>query len=146
MTEHSQGGSPYRVGSATPGVKPPEQPPAPEFDRRMRFHPSQVPGIVLVALLPVLSMFGVLGVYGDSVSTASELVELTVEYSATNRFKVRRPLNIELTNVGPSSLPTVRVALSASYIFAFSDVALTPGPEHIDGDNYYFLLSDIAPG
>lgn len=102
--------------------------------------------MLLVAILPVLSMFGLFGLDTATVSTSSEFVELTVEYSPTNRFKVRRPVRVELTNVGQTALASVQVGFSAPYLFAFSDVALNPGPVHIDGDSYYFEMSDIAPG
>lgn len=143
---NSYGGSSYRVGSAPTGVKPPTVPPAPEFDRHVRFHRTQVYGLVLVAVLPVLSMFGLFGLYSDTVTTASKTVELAVSYPTTQRFKVRRPLRIELTNSGETALPNVEVSITVPYIFAFSDVALMPGPDDIDQDTYNFMLSDIGPG
>lgn len=136
----------YNVGSAPAGVAPPDPPPAPEFDRRIKFHRTQIMGLLLVGILPVLALFGLFGVYGATTTAASETLEVTVDYPTSQRLKVRQPLRIALTNLGDSTLPSVEVAVSASYIHAFSDVASTPSPDSIDDEAYNFVLADIAPG
>lgn len=146
MTPGGGGRSEYRVGSAPSGVEPPEMPPAPEFDRRVGFHRMHLVGMVVIALLPLLALFGVFGVSSATTAAASESLEVSVEHPTVQRFKVRHPLRITLLNSGQRSLPTVEVSLAAPYVFSFSDVAMTPGPERIEDYTYVFSFSDVAPG
>lgn len=146
MTASGSPDLPYRVGSAPDGVRPPTLAPAPEFDRRVKYHRSMLYGLLLVGVLPVLAMFGLFGVHNDSVTTDSDGLAVTVDYPRNQRYKVRQPLRIEVTNAGEAPIPVVDVAVSAPYVFAFSDVALTPAPSAIDMDTYNFTLRDIGPG
>jgi len=103
-------------------------------------------GMAVVALFPLLAVFGVFGVGSATTSTASENVAATVRHPTVQRFKVRQPLRITLRNIGARTLPDVELTLTTPYVFSFADVALTPGPERIDDETYVFTLSDVAPG
>lgn len=103
-------------------------------------------GMSVVALLPLLAVFGVFGINRATTTATSETLAVRVAHPSVQRFKVRQPLRITVTNTAATALPVIEVALSVPYVFAFSDVALTPSPDHIDGDTYVFELSDIAPG
>ena len=143
MTGPSPGG-PVPGGSAPAGVSPPELPPAPEFERRVRFRRPQLIGMVALALVPVTGAFGLLGPKAASVSGSSESLVVHVDYPAVQRFKMRLPLRIEVTDSGAIPGGTIEVALDSSYLTAFSDIAITPGPDSIEGGAHVFVLDGVA--
>lgn len=128
------------------GIEPPGLPPAPEFDRRVTLKPLRLMGLLLIALAPAAALFGLFGDARRTVSVASQGVELSVSYPLTQRFKVRAPLSITVTNRGNSAIPLVEVALATNYLRGFSDVAMTPGPDRVTADTYLFDLTDLGPG
>lgn len=134
------------TGSAPVGVEPPPLPKAPEFERRPVFKPLRLAGLLLIAIPPLLAVIGLFGGGNRMISTASETVKLNVDYPPAQRFKVRAPLRISLTNLSDTALATTRVTLVAPYIYSFSDVAMTPSPDQIADGTYVFDLLDIAPG
>lgn len=69
-----------------------------------------------------------------------------MQYPLTQRFKIRAPLRITLTNIGENDLPRVELSLLAQYVFAFSDVAMTPGPDRVTDGAFIFGFEGLEPG
>lgn len=132
--------------AAPAGIEPPALPPAPEFDRHVTIQPLRLLGLLLIALAPAAALFGLFGEARRTVAVASEGVELSVSYPLTQRFKVRAPLRITVTNRGNAAIPLVEVALATHYLRGFADVAMTPGPDRVTADAYLFELTDLGPG
>lgn len=135
---------PARV--APPGVEPPEPPPAPRVDRRLRIRGGQLVGLVIIAAVPLLALAGLFGISTRATDGFSERIGVTVEYPAVHRYKVRHHLAIALTNLGSDTLSRVEVGLSSDYVRGFSDVAFTPGPDLIDDTVHVFVVEDLAGG
>lgn len=129
-------------GSAPAGVSPPDLPSAPEFERRVKFRRAQLIGVLALTVVPIVGAFGWLGPTVDSVSGFSESVSVHVEYPAVQRFKMRLPLRVEVTNTSQEAR-LIEVELRSDYLTAFSDVAITPGPDRIDNDVYVFELGEV---
>lgn len=136
---------PTRGGSAPAGVMPPPLPPAPEFERRVRFKRAQVLGVLALAIVPFVGALGVLGPTVGATSDVSEAIAVRVEYPAVQRFKMRMPLRMLVTNTGREPVRLVEVVLEGEYVAAFSDVAFTLGPDRIENGDYVFVLSGVEP-
>lgn len=139
-------GSMYRVEAAPPRVSPPEPPAAPDFERRVSFHPSRLVGLLLIAVVPSLALAGVFGMSSGTVSGRGELVTVAVEFPASQRYRVRQPLRIAITNTGTETVASVELRLSTAYLSAFSDVTFTPAPDLLDDESYVFTLTDFVGG
>lgn len=126
--------------------EPPELPSPPKIDRRIQFHPPMIAGLIVVGLLPVLGLFGVFGIGRLTAEASGELVSFRVDYPRVQRLKVRQPLRLFVTNESDSTLPTVELLVSSSYVLSFADVAFTPGPTEVSEDDYVFTVADLAPG
>src|SRR5690606_26782679 len=126
--------------------EPPDLPSPPKIDRRIQFHPPMIAGWGLVGVLPLLGVSGMFGIGRLDAEAAGELVSFRVEYPRVQRLKVRQPLRVFVTNQSDTTLPTVEVLVSSRYLLAFADVAFTPGPTEVFGDEFVFEISDLAPG
>ena len=104
-----------------------------------------IAGLVLVGVLPILGVIGMFGIGRLDAEAAGELVSFRVEYPRVQRLKVRQPLRVFVTNQSDTTLPTVEVLVSSRYLLAFADVAFTPGPTEVFGDEFVFEISDLAP-
>ena len=135
-----------RAGVRPPDEEPPRLPEPPEVERRIRLVPAQVAGLVMVGLLPVLSFFGLFGIGTGQAEDRGELVAVRVEHPTVHRLKVRRSLDLFVTNVSDAELPAVELRVPRAYVEAFSDVAFTPEPDAVARDAYVFVLAGIAPG
>jgi hypothetical protein len=133
------------------GVRPRhEDPPAPPGppDVRGRVHlvPTQVAGLVMVGLMPVLSLFGLFGLGHGAVEGTAGPLNVRVEYTTVHRLKVRQPLVVHVTNVSDGPLGDVELRLSRAYVAAFADVNFTPAPDDVTDEDYVFELTDLPPG
>ena len=136
----------YQVRAAPPEERPPPLPSAPDIDRRIRFHTGQLIGLALIVSLPVLALAGVFGISTQQATAFDEALGVTVEYPARHRYKVRQPLDITITNVSEADLARVEIGLTTNYIDAFSDVAFTPAPDHIDARDHVFVIAGLDAG
>lgn len=122
----------------------PEPPQAPEIQRKIQVSRTQLIGVPLLMLLPILALFGV---FGDSLNTAAEsspVVELTVEYPTRTRYLAPQTLEVAVRNTSAEALDSVTVSFDRSYIDAFEDVTFTPEVSEI-GDQVYEVQVDELP-
>ncbi len=126
--------------------EPPQLPDTPRIDRRIQFHPPMIAGLLVVGLLPILAVIGLFGIRRLAAEATGELVSFRVEYPRVQRLKVRQPLRLFVTNESETTIATVEVLLSRSYVQSFADVAFTPGPEDVTDTYYVFEVTDLEPG
>ena len=124
----------------------PQPPQPPEFERRLQFHPLQLVGVPLLALLPILAAFGTFGTLRGEAGAETAVLELHVSYPTRFRYKTVEPLEVEVRNLSSEALPTVVVRLETDYLSAFSDVQITPSPSLVTEEVYEVALSEVQPG
>ncbi len=124
----------------------PEPPQPPEIQRKVQFSRTQLIGVPLLMLLPILALFGV---FDDSLHTATEQspgVELMVEYPTRTRYKAPQSLEVSVRNTSAEALDDVTVTFDRAYIDAFEDVTFTPDVSEISDQVYQVQLDDVPPG
>lgn len=124
----------------------PQPPQPPEFERRLQFHLTQLIGVPLLALLPILAAFGVFGTLRDEARVQTAVLELQVRYPTRFRYKTVEPLEVEVRNLLSEPLPTVVVRLETDYLSAFSSVQITPSPTSLTEEVYEVTLAEVQPG
>jgi hypothetical protein len=124
----------------------PQPPEPPEIKRRLQLNATQLIGIPLLALMPLLALLGVFGLAQGEARSEQGSLALRVSYPERTRYSMTQPLVIEVRNIGTVSLDTVVVRLDTDYLSAFSQVELTPTPTRVTAEVYEVTLSDIQPG
>ena len=147
MAANEAGDVPIESAGVRPSREdPPDLPEPPEIDKRIVFHPTQVAGLVMVGLLPLLSFFGLFGIGRGTVEGTDGTVAVRVEHPTWHRLRVRQPLLLQVTNATDAAVSGVELRVPRSYLSAFADVAFTPGPDRVDARDYVFALADLSPG
>lgn len=124
-------------------VSQPPQPP--QLERKLRFHLTQLVGVPLLALLPVLAVVGIFGVGRGEAQAEDGALALRVSYPERFRLKMIEPLEIYVRNAGDAPLAVV-VRLDTNYLTAFSNVEITPGPTLVSDEVYEVSLGEVQPG
>lgn len=124
----------------------PQPPQPPPFERRLKFPPLQIVGMVYILILPVLAVLGVFGESFASIDASGPTLEMSVDYPSRYRYKMTNPVNVTLRNVSGEVLDTVTVSFDADYIDQFSNVTFTPSVDTVTGNEYQVELTDIGPG
>jgi hypothetical protein len=116
--------------SEAPGPFPPD---VPDIERRVRFYPRQLVGLVILATIPVLAMLGLLDAGQHQVAGTTPALEVEVEYPARMRVSGHEVLRIVATNRTGSPLEGVRVLLPDSYMAAFAarEVVQEATPDYV---------------
>jgi hypothetical protein len=117
-------------------------PDVPDMERRVRFYPRQVVGLIVLALVPILAMLGLAGEHRTEHVAASAVLQVKVEYPTRMRSTRHGVLRLEATNRSDGQLGPVRILLPASYRSGFADreLARTATP---DGE---IVLPALGPG
>ena len=110
---------------------PVNPPPAPEIQRRISFYPAHLVGLILLALVPLLALFGVFGEVQANDSARSASFLLQVEYPAQSRHRIFETTTITVTNTSNQPYDAVTVKISEDYIGAFAEVAFDTEVEQI---------------
>jgi hypothetical protein len=121
-------------------LKEPPQPP--ELLRRFRMHRHQMIGLPLLALLPILALFGVFDGSTEFASATAGALRTSVEYPSKIKYKDYNQLRIKVTNSGQQTLDTVSVSIDTTYLSRFLNVSITPNP----ADAYKIELIDVVAG
>ena len=91
----------------------PQPPQPPEIRRRIAFHRTQLIGVPLLAIIPVLALFGVFGTTTGEARAESAELQMQVRYPTRFRYKVINSLTVEvrmsdsLTSSSSGGSPTV---------------------------------------
>lgn len=101
-------------------------PVAPTIDRRIRFAPLQILGILGLAAFPALALAGVFGEGTAVAEVETPDLRVQVRYSDRLRYKQMARLVVEVENRGLEAIDTVTVALDPSYVLQFSNPLFIP--------------------
>lgn len=117
----------------SPRTRPPRSPePAgpPVFRRAVRLGRLEAIGIPVLALLPVLALFGQLGPSTALVTATSEngtsRVELSVEHPWVVRHRGQTELVVDVRNAGTQALEGLRIGIDEAYLGRFAQVEMLP--------------------
>jgi hypothetical protein len=103
-------------------------------------------GVPLLALLPLLAMFGV---FGESRAvTTREDGQLALQVDSATRLRYWTPTHMEVhaTNLTQQAPTTITVAISRDYLDHFGDLAFVPDAERITAANYEVELTEVGQG
>ena len=122
------------------------QPPQPpEIDRRLRLHPTQAIGALLLLLLPALALFGIFGESRQTMTVSDVQLEMRVEHPTRLRYRMTDSIRVSLTNLSAAPLPAVTVSFDRSYLDRFSRLAFHPAVKSITGAAYVVEIADLQP-
>jgi hypothetical protein len=126
-------------------------PQPPHFQRRLNIAPLQLLGIPLLAILPILALFGVFGQSTGVVEASNGALYMRVEYVTRSRYRMQEPLRVTIGNRGESSpdsaMPvTITVAFERGYLDHFADIQFSPDVDAITEREYQVELRDVQPG
>jgi hypothetical protein len=122
---------------------PPE---APEFDRRVELNWTQLIGVPLIMLLPVLALLGLFGQTFDTAVQANDELELHVRYATRFRHGMVNPVEVTVRNLSAQTVENVRVEFDDAYLGRFIRVTFKPEVARISQEAYTVALGPIAPG
>lgn len=131
-----------------PDSQPQEaQPPKPpEFGRELELKKSQLIGLVSLALIVILAIFGLFGQSSSQTTSEGERLALEVTYPSRFRFKMADSIDVQVTNLESDPVQGVVIRFDRDYVDRFSAVQFTPSLDTITGDVYEVTLGDLAPG
>ena len=121
----------------------PQQPP--DMQRRITMYPAQFIGMCLIALIPLLALFGVFGERMDSTDTRNSVFILHVDYPALFRSKTDNVLMVRVENGSSEVIDSTIVSFTTSYITKFSNVGFTPEISRVTSDAYEVALENLLP-
>lgn len=121
------------------GPRPPDPP---GIDRRIHLRRSQLVGMAIVVLVPLLAIAGLFGDSWEDVEASSASLRTEVHYPNRTRYRLSGLLTIRVENRGDVPSDTVEVDLDPAYVDQFADVDIVPSP----GRDYRVSLTDVRPG
>jgi hypothetical protein len=126
----------------TPSRDLPDELEAPSVERRFALYRFQLPGLVLLALIPVLALAGAFGESHADAEARAGAIAVRVHHPSRLRFEQITTMDILVTNAGAVRFDTLVVSIDTTYLSRFSGVTLTPSataPFDVE-------LTDVAPG
>lgn len=134
-------GSPSMTRRAEqPESAQPPQPPA--HDRGIQLNRTQLIGVPLLALIPLLAILGTFGEHWDTRVADGGTLRTVIEFPDRFRAKLSKPITVFVENRSQQPLDTVEVAFDAEYIERFTAVSFLPDVE----ESYVVRLLDVRPG
>ena len=121
----------------------PEQPP--QMKRRFELYPTQLIGVPLLMMIPVLALFDVFGDDRARPKAAMNQVELSVDYPSKTRYRIENRMTIRVHN-GSSTPIKPKVALTSEYLDAFSEVRMEPQPKSLTSGKVEVEMEEVPPG
>lgn len=115
------------------------------FRRRLQFPRLQLAGVALLLVVPILALLGVFGPSSHTVAETMPGLEIQVQYPTRFRYKTLSTLDVSLKNTSNRPLSPVTVAFDRVYISRFSQVQFTPSAKSVTATDYRVQL-DIPPG
>lgn len=101
-------------------------PRAPTDAPRVRLTRKQWIGLPVIALVPLLALFGVFGERQKTIAIVSPALGITINYPERMRYRQSEILEISVVNRGQRVLDTVLVSVDTSYLSRFIDVRSNP--------------------
>jgi hypothetical protein len=95
---------------------------------RLALTRKQYVGLPLLAVIPVLALFGVFGERRADASSSSHVLEMRVRYPSRFRYRQIESLDVTVRNISSRTLDTVSVSIDTAYVTRFSSVRIEPTP------------------
>lgn len=130
------------VDREPPRAAPIDAPRAPLGAPRWVLTRKQWVGLPVLALIPVLALFGVFGERTATITTATPSLGVRVAYPERFRYRQSERLEVAVTNRSARALDSIRVSLDTAYLARFGDVRVEPAPLI----PYDVWLARVAPG
>lgn len=124
----------------------PDPPKAPKTERKLRFHRTQVIGVPLLALIPILALFFAFGTTHERNSMEVGSMEVDVLFPGRFRHKTVAPLQVSVRNHGDAPLQEAFVSIDKEYLDAFETTGFSPAPIMVTEGAYVFALGEIPAG
>lgn|SRR5688572_29232234 len=124
-------------------AEPPQPPP---IERKLKLYLTQIIGIPLLILVPVLALLGMFGETEDKVTTSNPQLEMQVDYPTRFRYKMLDSVIVSLSNTSAQPISAVEVGFERSYVEGFSTVTFTPAAHEITDSAYFVEVADLQPG
>lgn len=121
-------------------------PKPPRLGRQVRLYRYQVIGLPILALLPVLALFGVFGLASERTGEEAGQFEVSLRYDTRTRLGKDATIDVEIRNGSNATVAAPVVAITRNYLEGFSDLAFTPDDVKIDASHYLIELEPIPPG
>ena len=121
-------------------------PQPPPFQRNIQIAPLQLIGMPLLALLPILALFGVFGESNTSASAANSDVSLSVDYASRYRYGMQETMAVAVTNLASQSPVTITVAFDRAYLQNFSQLSFLPDASQSTDETYVVDLTNMEEG
>lgn len=122
--------------------EPPALPEAPEIDRRIAVPAFRAVGMAVIALVPVLALFGLFGERWTTGTASAGALAVQVEFPSRYRYKMLNSITATVENRSDRVIDTVTVRLDTAYALRFSTVVFTPPAT----EAYAVGLTRIPPG
>lgn len=123
------------------------QPPAPpDFPRRLRFGWTQIIGVGLLSLLPIVALTGALGSIERETHARSGALVLNVRYPASMHYKAKQTVELHARNDGAQALRDVRVRFDDAYLSRFDELHFTPQVSLLDERHAEIALGELDAG
>lgn len=123
-----------------------EPPAPPDFRRRLRFGWTQIVGVGLLSLLPVVALTGALDTTERTAEAHAGTLALVARYPASMHHGSNATLELSVRNDGSQPLRDVRLRFDDRYLSRFADLRFTPPPWRLDDTHAEVLLGEIAGG
>jgi len=114
----------------------------PPTTRRLALTRKQQLGLPLLALIPILTLFGFFGERSATVHASSAAIAMSVRYPERFRYRQVQPLEITVRNSSSHAIDTIEVSLDTAYITRFSSVRIMPDPDRA----FVVQLIAVRPG
>jgi hypothetical protein len=121
-------------------------PKPPKIERRFEFHRTQLIGLPLMMIIPILAILGVFGTTMTEVTASSDALLLEVSYPERTRYESYSKMSVWVTNNSDQPLPTLTVSFDAAYFELFSQIGFNPSADAAGDGQYEVELQDVQPG
>ncbi|MCC6453905.1 MAG: hypothetical protein IT328_03075 [Caldilineaceae bacterium] len=123
-----------------------EVPQPPPFQRKLQIGPVQLIGIPLLAILPILALFGIFDSGMATAHAANDELALQVDYISHYRYTMRDTMTVAVTNLSKQAPATINVAFDRDYLAHFSEINFVPAAEQITDEVYVVEVAGMESG
>lgn len=127
-----------------PRHTPVRPPPAPAFARRLRFDLPELMGLPVLAMLPLLALFGVFDEQRASSKAEHGGLVLEVDYPGRLRFEQDAVLDLVVRNDRDQPQRGLRLAIDRRYLARFDNLRFEPPSGTLHSDHWELLLPPLA--
>lgn len=131
---------------ATHPHAPVRPPPAPLFERRIRFDWPELIGLPLLAVLPLLALCGLFDEQRALVAARQHGLLVKVDYPSRLRFEHDSALDVVIRNERATPISNVRLVMDRAFLAHFDRLHFEPPSGTLHADRWELALPTIAPG